>query len=108
MSLKNLDNVFLAGQLTGVEGYVESAAMGILAAIYIDAQLSNKKLPNLPLNTMLGSLHNYIIHGDPKSFSPMNANYGILYGANKHNHDECAVKSLQLIDEWFKYANQRD
>jgi len=105
MSLKNEKNIFVAGQLTGVEGYVESAAMGILAAIYLDAFLTSKNLPNLPIETMLGSLHNYIIHGDPKSFSPMNANYGILYGANKHNHEECANKSLKLIDEWMKYAN---
>lgn len=105
MSFISKKNVFLAGQLTGVEGYVESAAMGILAAIYLDAYLENKKLPDLPINTMLGSLHNYIIHGDVKNFSPMNANYGILYGANKHNHEECARKSIQLIDEWVKYAN---
>lgn len=105
MSLKVSPNIFLAGQLTGVEGYVESSAMGILSAIYLDAYLSNKELPKLPLETMLGSLHNYIIHGDPKSFSPMNANYGILYGANKHNKEECAQKSLQLIDKWFKNAN---
>lgn len=105
MSFTNKKNLFLAGQLTGVEGYVESAAMGILAAIYLDSYLQNKKLPDLPINTMLGSLHNYIIHGDVKNFSPMNANYGILYGANKHNHEECARKSIQLIDEWMKYAN---
>lgn len=105
MSLKNKSNVFLAGQLTGVEGYVESAAMGILSAIYLDASLNKKDLPQLPYKTMLGSLHNYLIHGDIKNFSPMNANYGILYGSNKHNHAECAEKSLQLIDEWWKYAN---
>ncbi len=105
MCFKNKKNLFLAGQLTGVEGYVESAAMGILAAIYLDAYSNNKKLPDLPINTMLGSLHNYIIHGDVKNFSPMNANYGILYGANKYNHEECAIKSIQLIDEWMKYAN---
>ena len=105
MSLKNSPNVFLAGQLTGVEGYVESAAMGILSAIYLDAFLNKKELPTLPLETMLGSLHNYLIHGDPKTFSPMNANYGILYGSNKHNREECAQKSLQLIDKWFEYAN---
>ena len=105
MSLKVAPHIFLAGQLTGVEGYVESSAMGILSAVYLDAYLSKKDLPELPLETMLGSLHNYIIHGDPKSFSPMNANYGILYGANKHNKEECAQKSLQLIDKWFKNAN---
>lgn len=105
MSLKSNDNVFIAGQLTGVEGYVESAAMGMLAAIYADAKINNRKLKELPIETIIGSLHNYLIHGDPKSFSPMNANFGILYGANKYNHDECAKKSLMSIDEWWKSIN---
>lgn len=105
LSLKKNDNIFLAGQLVGVEGYVESAAMGILTAIFLDAKLSKKELPNLPIETMIGSLLNYVTSGDPKCFSPMNANYGILYGSNKHNHEQCAEKSLQIIDEWWKYAN---
>lgn len=105
LSLKKNDNIFLAGQLIGVEGYVESAAMGILSAIFLDEKLSKKELPNLPIETMIGSLLNYVTSGDPKCFSPMNANYGILYGSNKHNHEQCAEKSLQIIDEWWKYAN---
>ena len=105
LSLKSHPDVFLAGQLIGVEGYVESAAMGILAAIYLDAFVSKKTIPNLPIQTMLGSLQNYVTHGDVKNFAPMNANYGILYGSNKHNREESAQKSLQLLDEWYKYAN---
>lgn len=105
LSLKNNENIFLAGQLIGVEGYVESAAMGILAAIYLDAKLQNKNIPALSIETMIGSLKNYVTKGDPKGFAPMNANFGILYGANKHNHEECAQKSLQIIDEWWEYAN---
>lgn len=105
LSLKNNENIFLAGQLIGVEGYVESAAMGILAAIYLDAKHRNKNIPALSIETMIGSLKNYVTKGDPKGFAPMNANFGILYGANKHNHEECAQKSLQIIDEWWKYAN---
>ena len=105
LSMKSNPNVFLAGQLIGVEGYVESAAMGILAAIYADSYINKKTIPNLPIRTMLGSLHNYVTHGDTKNFAPMNANYGILYGSNKHNHEECAVKSIELIDEWYKHAN---
>lgn len=105
LSLKNKPDVFLAGQLIGVEGYVESAAMGILSAIYLDAKLSGKSLPDLPIKTMLGSLHNYVTNGDPKCFSPMNANYGILYGSNKHNHEECGQLAIELIRKWFEYAN---
>ena len=108
MSLKNKKNVFLAGQLTGVEGYVESAAMGILAAIYLDAYLNEITLPTLPIETMIGSLHNYLINGDPKCFAPMNANFGILYGSNKHNREESIEKSLRLIDTWYSYANERN
>lgn len=105
LSMKKHDNIFLAGQLIGVEGYVESAAMGILSAVFLDAKLNKKELPKLPFETMIGSLLNYVTRGDPKCFSPMNANFGILYGANKHNHEECAQKSLQLIDKWWQYAN---
>lgn len=105
LSMKKHDNIFLAGQLIGVEGYVESAAMGILSAVFLDAKLNKKELPKLPFETMIGSLLNYVTKGDPKCFSPMNANFGILYGANKHNHEECAQKSLQLIDKWWQYAN---
>lgn len=105
LSLKNNSDLFIAGQLNGVEGYVESAAMGILAAVYAVHKLEGKETPQLPLETILGSLHNYIIHADPKNFSPMNANFGILYGTNKHNREESIEKSLKLIDEWWKKIN---
>ncbi len=100
LSMKTNPNVFLAGQLIGVEGYVESAAMGILAGIYAYEKLENKQFKELPLNTMIGSLKNYIIHANPKDFSPMNANFGIFYGANQMSREELANKSLKLIDEW--------
>ena len=105
LSLKNNSHLFIAGQLNGVEGYVESAAMGILAGVYALHALEGKETPKLPLETILGSLHNYIIHADPKNFSPMNANFGILYGANKHNREETIEKSLKLIDEWWNKIN---
>lgn len=100
LSLKSNPNVFIAGQLTGVEGYVESAAMGILAAIYAYNKLLGNLVPQLPVQTMLGSLKNYLNHASPKDFSPMNANFGIFYGANRHNHEELVQNALKLIDEW--------
>ena len=105
LSLKNNANLFIAGQLNGVEGYVESAAMGILAAINVSYKLEGKEAPDLPLESVLGSLHNYIIHADPKNFAPMNANFGILYGATRHNRDETIKKALKSIDEYWEKVN---
>ena len=100
LCMKNNQNVYLAGQIIGVEGYVESAAMGILSAIYVHEKLSKKHFKELPLSTMIGSLKNYVIHANPKDFSPMNANFGIFYGANSKDRDELVSESLKLIDEW--------
>lgn len=104
LTLKNNKNILISGQLSGVEGYVESAAMGILCAISAHLILSNKQFEKPPFNTMLGSLYNYIIHANPESFSPMNANYGIL---NKLSDDklECAKISLEKIDEYWGKVN---
>lgn len=105
LSLKNHKNIILAGQLIGVEGYVESAAMGMLAAIAMHLKLSEKTFIDLPLESILGSLHNYVIHANPESFTPMNANFGILYGANKHNREESIEKSLKSIKEYWEKVN---
>ena len=108
LSLKKREDTFLAGQLIGVEGYVESAAMGILAAIFMDAKLNNRDLGEFPLETISGSLLNYVTSGNPDTFAPMNANFGILYGSNKHNREESIEKSLKLIDEFWNKVNERN
>lgn len=105
LSLKSNEDQFLAGQLIGVEGYVESAAMGILAAVYAYSKLENKTIDDVPLRTMIGSLHNYVINADSKNFAPMNANFGIFYGATKDNRNQMIENSLKLIDEWWKKIN---
>lgn len=71
-------DIYLAGQITGVEGYVESAASGILAGLNAARALS--RLPGVvpPDVTVLGSLVRYLVETPAKRFSPMNANYGIL------------------------------
>lgn len=68
----------MAGQLTGVEGYVESAASGLLAGVNAARFVSGQEPLILPLETMLGSLAHYISTADAKHFQPMNANFGIL------------------------------
>lgn len=78
LSLKTNPNVFFAGQLSGVEGYMESAASGILAAINVFSYLSGKNPLILPTTTMLGAIVNYITDPDTKKFQPMGANFGLL------------------------------
>ena len=75
---KKYPNVFFAGQISGVEGYVESAASGIYAAINMDRYLKNKELIVLPDTTIMGSMSLYICNASPEGFQPMNANFGIL------------------------------
>lgn len=75
---KDEQRIFMAGQLTGVEGYVESAASGLLAGVNAARFVSGQEPLILPLETMLGSLAHYISTADAKHFQPMNANFGIL------------------------------
>ena len=75
--LKEHPNVFFAGQITGFEGYMESAACGLLAARSLYARLAGKELPAPPADTMCGALVQYLTT-ENKHFQPMGANMGIL------------------------------
>jgi methylenetetrahydrofolate--tRNA-(uracil-5-)-methyltransferase len=70
--------VFIAGQLTGVEGYLESAATGLLAGINAVRLARDEPPCTPPATTMLGALLRYITQADPKTFQPINANFGLL------------------------------
>ncbi len=72
------DDLFFAGQITGVEGYMGNIATGLLAGINASRMLSHKPPVKLPRETMLGALCHYITHADLKDFQPMKANFGIL------------------------------
>ena len=72
------ENIFFAGQITGVEGYVESAASGIVAGINMLKHLLNKPLVSFSNETMIGAMAYYISHAVSSNFQPMNANYGIV------------------------------
>ena len=72
------DDLFFAGQITGVEGYMGNIATGLLAGVNAAHLLGGKPLLTLPQETMLGALCHYITHADLKDFQPMKANFGIL------------------------------
>ncbi|MGA7192416.1 MAG: methylenetetrahydrofolate--tRNA-(uracil(54)-C(5))-methyltransferase (FADH(2)-oxidizing) TrmFO [Anaerolineales bacterium] len=74
----NREDLFFAGQLTGIEGYMGNIATGLLAGINAARLHKNQKLINLPQTTMLGALCYYVTHADLKDFQPMKANFGIL------------------------------
>ena len=77
-SVKENSRLFFAGQITGVEGYMESASSGIVAGINACNILQNKPTVIFPKNTMIGALSSYISDASVKKFQPMGANFGIL------------------------------
>ena len=75
---KKRDDLFFAGQMTGVEGYVESAASGLLAGINAARLAKGEEPIEFPRETTLGSMAYYITHAEGKHFQPMNANFGLF------------------------------
>ncbi|NIY73419.1 methylenetetrahydrofolate--tRNA-(uracil(54)-C(5))-methyltransferase (FADH(2)-oxidizing) TrmFO [Marivivens donghaensis] len=79
MRLKSRPNIRFAGQVTGVEGYVESAAMGLLAGRLAAAEIQGRVIPDVPHTTAMGALVTHITGGaDAKTFQPMNVNFGLF------------------------------
>ncbi|CCY71668.1 methylenetetrahydrofolate--tRNA-(uracil-5-)-methyltransferase TrmFO [Clostridium sp. CAG:921] len=83
---KKNSNIYFAGQISGVEGYVESAASGMMVAYSIISKLNGKRI-TFPENTMLGSLAKYI-STENKNYQPMNANFGIIKPLNEKIKDK--------------------
>lgn len=89
--LKKSKNTFIAGQLSGVEGYVESMASGLYCGINVSRILSGKEPVALPDTTVIGSLYRYITTPQ-KDFQPMNANFGVLPPLGEHVRDKAKRK----------------
>ncbi len=112
LQMKSYPNVFFAGQITGVEGYVESAATGILAGRNAARHLMGQPLLTLPDTTMLGALANYVAHYDGKDFQPMNANWGIVpplperVKDKKEKNTLLAERGLSALDAWMPALSQ--
>ena len=86
LSLKNQSNIYFAGQITGVEGYVESTAIGLLVAFFIDKKISKKQYIPPPPTTAIGSLyHHLLFKNEFVDFQPMNVNFGLFKELPKNN-----------------------
>jgi methylenetetrahydrofolate--tRNA-(uracil-5-)-methyltransferase len=96
-----------SGQLTGVEGYTESIASGLLAALNIDRIQAGLDPVLPPPSTMLGGLYRYLREADPDHFQPMNANFGLLdpleekvRGGKKNRRAAYSERALAEIERW--------
>jgi methylenetetrahydrofolate--tRNA-(uracil-5-)-methyltransferase len=85
---KSRADIIFAGQLTGVEGYTESSASGILAGINMSRVVSGADPIVPPPTTMLGALFRYLRDAEPASFQPMNSNFGLLDPLKEHVRDK--------------------
>jgi len=109
LQLKKNPAIFFAGQITGVEGYLESAAMGLLAGLFTAFLLEGKTLPPPPPSTTLGALLRYITSPETeKDFQPMNINFGILPPLTgkkirkKEKHALLVRRALEDLDDWLR------
>ena len=94
LSARDDPTLLFAGQLTGVEGYTESAATGILAGINLARLLTGEEPAAPPPTTMLGALYRYVHAADPDRFQPMNANFGLLEPLERPVRDKARKKEL--------------
>jgi methylenetetrahydrofolate--tRNA-(uracil-5-)-methyltransferase len=105
---KNRDNLFFAGQMTGVEGYVESAASGLVAGINAARLVIGEDPIEFPHETAIGSMARYITTANPKSFQPMNANFGLFpelpekIRGKKERNEKHAERALGTIQNFMK------
>lgn len=106
LQLRVRDDLFLAGQMVGVEGYVESAGAGLLAAINAANIVEGRELVIPPPETALGSLVAYITDSARRDFQPINANYGLIPDLKvrmrgRERKMEMGKRALAAIDDWI-------
>ena len=110
LRLKARPTIRFAGQITGVEGYVESAAIGLLAGRFAVAELQKQAVDAPPPTTALGSLLAHITrHADEKTFQPMNINFGLFpefAGRGRERKRALAQRALHDLDSWLHARQQ--
>ncbi len=113
MRLKSKPNIRFAGQITGVEGYVESAAMGLLAGRMAAAEILGRELPEVPKDSAMGALIHHITGGaEAKTFQPMNVNFGLfrpvdgLKGGRRGRKERYKAYTDRAKAEWQTWLGQ--
>ena len=111
LELKSRPGTYFAGQITGVEGYVESASMGLLASLSAVAKITQSDYKAPPKDTALGALINYLTTSSKKHFQPMNINFGLFWTQemkikNKQERNQkIALNALDQIKSWRDELN---
>lgn len=101
--MKGRERLYFAGQMTGVEGYVESAASGMIAGMNAARAALGEESLIFPEDTVLGSMPAYITSADPEHFQPMNANFGLLpkletrFRSKKEKNERLAYRALDSL-----------
>ncbi len=102
---KKRDDLFFAGQMTGVEGYVESASSGLMAAINLAQMINNKPMIDFTKYTAIGALSNYIAEGSCGNFQPMNVNFGIIESLGERiknkqeRYTKISLRALEMLEK---------
>ena len=108
LQFKGVPRLFFAGQITGVEGYVESAAMGFLAGIFASRWNCGQTIPLPPATTALGALLSHLAESSPENFQPMNVNYGLFPPMEDRRRKRTdrrlalAERALQELAPWWQ------
>lgn len=103
--LLNNPNIFVAGQLSGVEGYIESISSGLLTALNVYQLLNNKPMIDFTTSTMVGALSNYLQSASPVNFQPMSANMGLIPTGDVKIKDK-KQKNLILAQKSLEFINK--
>ena len=107
LQMKSHPRIFLAGQICGVEGYVESIATGLLAGVHAAALASGAEIAPAPRASAFGSLTHYVTHADPGDFQPANITFDLLprletrIRDRKERHRQQCELALQAFDHWI-------
>jgi methylenetetrahydrofolate--tRNA-(uracil-5-)-methyltransferase len=110
LQMKAYPQIFFAGQICGVEGYVESIATGLLAGLHAAALESNAEIEPAPRASAFGSLTHYVTHADPRNFQPANITFDLLPPLDHkirdraERHRRQCQTALQAFDKWWADA----
>ena len=113
MQMRNCPNLFFAGQITGVEGYVESVAMGWLAGVNAARLIAGLELLEAPARSATGALARYVSHAQAENFQPVNITFALLpplpEPANRNVRKKRERRQLQVelaLNEWAEWLEQ--